>query len=74
MITTKQKLALLLLSCLGVTNLNAKTVQPPIMGWSSWNTYRVNISDSLIMRQADALVSTGLKDFGYNYRDVLKIN
>lgn len=21
---------------------------PPIMGWSSWNTYHVNISDSLI--------------------------
>lgn len=70
MITTKQKLVLLLLSCLGVTNLNAKTVQPPIMGWSSWNTYRVNISDSLIMRQAEALVSTGLKDFGYNYINI----
>ena len=29
------------------------------MGWSSWNTYRVNISDSLIMRQADAMVEKG---------------
>jgi hypothetical protein len=26
------------------------------MGWSSWNTYRVNISDSLIMKQADAII------------------
>ena len=26
----------------------------PIMGWSSWNTYRVNISDTLIRKQADA--------------------
>lgn len=39
--------------------------QPPIMGWSSWNTYHVNISDSLIRRQANALVSTGLYDVGY---------
>ena len=26
----------------------------PTMGWSSWNTYGVNISDALIRRQADA--------------------
>ncbi len=40
------------------------------MGWSSWNTYRVNISDSLIMRQADALVSSGLKDAGYRFINI----
>ena len=22
--------------------------EPPIMGWSSWNTYRVNINEALI--------------------------
>ena len=32
----------------------------PTMGWSSWNTYRVNISDSLIMSQADAMENKGL--------------
>ena len=40
------------------------------MGWSSWNTYRVNISDSLIKRQADAMVGQGLKDAGYTYINV----
>ena len=40
------------------------------MGWSSWNTYRVNISDSLIMRQADAMVSQGLKEAGYTYINI----
>ncbi|MBR1447810.1 MAG: polysaccharide deacetylase family protein, partial [Prevotella sp.] len=44
--------------------------QTPVMGWSSWNTYRVNISDSLIMRQADAMVQKGLKDAGYTYINV----
>lgn len=44
---------------LSVTYSNDRT---PIMGWSSWNTYRVNISDTLIVKQADALVRTGLKD------------
>lgn len=42
----------------------------PTMGWSSWNTYRVNINDSLICRQADALVETGLKNAGYNHINI----
>lgn len=49
---------------------HAQIVAPPIMGWSSWNTYHVNISDSLIMRQADALINTGLKDYGYQYINI----
>ena len=40
---------------------------PPLMGWSSWNTYHVNINEDLIKKQADALVTTGLKDVGYLY-------
>lgn len=48
----------------------AQEATPPIMGWSSWNTYHVNISDTLIMRQADAMVATGLKDAGYRYVNI----
>lgn len=55
---------------LALASIHAQTADPPVMGWSSWNTYRVNISDSLIMRQADALVSTGLKDCGYRYINI----
>jgi alpha-galactosidase len=39
----------------------------PQMGWNSWNTFATNISDSLIRTVADAFVSLGLKDAGYNY-------
>ena len=39
--------------------------ETPTMGWSSWNTYGLNISDQLIREQADAMVSTGLKDAGH---------
>lgn len=45
-------------------------VEPPIMGWSSWNTYRVNISEQLIRKQADAMVEQGLKDAGYTYVNI----
>lgn len=37
----------------------------PLMGWSSWNTYRIDISDSLILAQARALVASGLDRCGY---------
>ena len=43
----------------------AETPRPPMMGWSSWNAYRVNISEDLIKRQADALVAGGFAAAGY---------
>lgn len=43
---------------------------PPMMGWSSWNTYRVHINDSLICRQADLMVERGLKSAGYNFVNI----
>ncbi len=44
--------------------------QTPIMGWSSWNTYRININDSLIMKQADAMVNLGLQTKGYQFINI----
>ena len=45
-------------------------IDRPLMGWSSWNTYHVNINEELIKRQADALVGQGLKDAGYLYINI----
>lgn len=42
----------------------------PTMGWSSWNTYGVNISDSLIMSQADAMVANGLTEVGFDHINI----
>lgn len=39
----------------------------PLMGWASWNCFRTNISETIMKKQADALVSTGLADCGYTY-------
>lgn len=56
--------------CFALAAQSQQVFEPPIMGWSSWNTYRVNISDTLIKRQADAMVALGLKDVGYHYINV----
>ena len=45
-------------------------VPGPTMGWSSWNTFAVNISENIIKGQADAMVSQGLKDAGYQYINI----
>ncbi|WP_175813562.1 NPCBM/NEW2 domain-containing protein [Burkholderia contaminans] len=37
------------------------------MGWNAWNTFRCNVSETLIKNEADAIVSSGLKDAGYQY-------
>jgi len=42
----------------------------PTMGWSSWNTYGVNINASLIRQQASAMVTKGLKSVGYSYINI----
>lgn len=70
----KQFLTFGLLIALSVTNIVAqepvRSFLPPLMGWSSWNTYRVNINEELIKKQADALLNQGLKDAGYIYINV----
>ncbi|GAA3351249.1 ricin-type beta-trefoil lectin domain protein [Amorphoplanes nipponensis] len=39
----------------------------PPMGWNSWNTFFCNISESLIRGMADSIVSSGMRDAGYQY-------
>lgn len=48
----------------------ARDFDPPIMGWSSWNYFKTNISEEVICSQADALISTGLADAGYIYVNI----
>ncbi len=63
-------LSIFLLSAISADAQTIQPVEPPIMGWSSWNTYRININESLIKRQAEAMVSLGLKDAGYRYINI----
>jgi alpha-galactosidase len=68
------------LLCLGVVLLaltaGARTQAPPAwmeiartppMGWNSWNKFGCNVSETLIRETADAMVTSGMKDAGYQY-------
>jgi Alpha galactosidase A/Cellulose binding domain/Alpha galactosidase C-terminal beta sandwich domain len=45
-------------------------VTTPPMGWASWNTFAAKINYNVIKQQTDALVSSGLKDAGYQYVNI----
>lgn len=44
--------------------------QTPIMGWSSWNNFHVNINEEVIKAQADFMVSSGMAQAGYSYVNI----
>lgn len=46
--------------------MNGLALTPP-MGWNSWNKFGCNVDEKLIRRMADSMVSSGMKDAGYQY-------
>ncbi|MGH9616766.1 MAG: glycoside hydrolase family 27 protein [Acidobacteriaceae bacterium] len=48
-------------------NQYANLAPTPPMGWASWNHYFCDYNAKTIRDQADALVSTGMRDLGYRY-------
>ena len=42
----------------------------PLMGWSSWNTFGVDISEGIILDTARAMATNGLKETGYRYVNI----
>lgn len=42
----------------------------PPMGWNSWNHFRSKVDDATIRAQAEAMVSSGMRDAGYTYINI----
>ncbi|KJE91573.1 melibiase [Capsaspora owczarzaki ATCC 30864] len=55
------------LSATTVSALNNGLAKTPPMGWSSWNTFECDISETLIHQIADTMVSSGLAKAGFQY-------
>jgi alpha-galactosidase len=41
--------------------------QTPPMGWNSWNKFACHVNEDVVKSAADAMVSSGMKDSGYQY-------
>lgn len=67
------------LASLGATSASAQTVQElvskepnglaltPPMGWNSWNKFACDVNEKIVRDTADAMVSSGMRDAGYQY-------
>ena len=42
----------------------------PPMGWNSWNKFADKVNEDLIRQTADAMVSSGMKDAGYEFINI----
>jgi alpha-galactosidase len=42
----------------------------PPMGWNSWNHFHRQVDDTIIRAQAEAMVSSGMRDAGYLYINI----
>lgn len=51
-------------------NIGDKLCLTPLMGWNTWNVFTYDISEKMLMEMADAMVSTGMRDLGYQYINI----
>jgi alpha-galactosidase len=42
----------------------------PPMGWNSWNHFHSKVDDASVRAQAEAMVSSGMRDAGYTYINI----
>ena len=42
----------------------------PPMGWNSWNKFGCDIDEQLVMETADSMVSSGMREAGYEYVNI----
>ncbi len=45
---------------------NILAATPP-MGWNSWNNFACKVNENVVRQAADAMVSSGMKDAGFQY-------
>ena len=62
---------LLMLFAMSALAMSAQdvAVKPP-MGWNSWNHFHSQVDDATIRAQAEAMVSSGMRDAGYLYVNI----
>lgn len=76
MIVTRKRLIRFALATLPLLCPHAATAQGgdlaarPPMGWNSWNHFHDKVDDAAVRAQAEAMVSSGMRDAGYTYINI----
>jgi alpha-galactosidase len=69
MVFVLSTLLALLIGSAGMAQTPPVAPTPP-MGWNSWNHFAGKIDDATVRAQADAMVSSGMRDAGYIYINI----
>lgn len=64
----KKRISMIAMSLVVASSLTAQDL--PTMGWSSWNTFALNINETVIKGQAAAMKKNGLLKVGYNHINI----
>lgn len=76
MIVTRKRLICFAMAALPLLCPHAATAQGsdlaarPPMGWNSWNHFHDKVDDAAVRAQAEAMVSSGMRDAGYTYINI----
>jgi len=61
---------LCLAGCAANAQKFAQLALTPPMGWNSWNKFACEVNEQIIRAAADAMVTNGMKDAGYQYINI----
>jgi alpha-galactosidase len=50
--------------------VGSKIELTPVMGWNSWNVYQGKVTQAEVTAQANAMASSGLINYGWNYINI----
>jgi alpha-galactosidase len=67
---TSLALAAFYVSTLCCVAQDSQLAAHPPMGWNSWNHFKAKVDDATIRAQAEAMVSSGMRDAGYTYINI----
>ncbi len=67
---SSSKIKTAILSVLLICSVALPAQNAPIMGWSSWNHFHINIDEKMIREQADAMISSGMYKAGYRFINI----
>ena len=67
---SSSKIKTVISSVLLICSVALPAQNAPIMGWSSWNHFHINIDEKMIREQADAMISSGMYKAGYRFINI----
>jgi len=61
---------MILTAVLFAATMVASAERAPTMGWSSWNAFGADVTEEVVLAQAEAMATNGLREAGFKYVNI----